>query len=53
MEESVIDEKGRVVIPKRLRERAGLREGVTKIAENIEELEKLPPSYEDPPLEPD
>lgn len=27
MEESVIDEKGRVVIPKRLRERAGLREG--------------------------
>lgn len=27
MEESVIDGKGRVVIPKRLRERAGLREG--------------------------
>ncbi|GAI30956.1 unnamed protein product [marine sediment metagenome] len=25
--ESAIDEKGRVVIPKRLRERAGLREG--------------------------
>jgi AbrB family looped-hinge helix DNA binding protein len=27
MEESVIDGKGRVVIPQRLRERAGLREG--------------------------
>lgn len=27
MGESVIDEKGRVVIPHRLRERAGLREG--------------------------